>query len=151
MLEQVLRHINNRFDQDALGRPCRSASGSWSAAGGTLDVPWLKEGQYFWVEGSALNDGLHLHPADDMADEEFDGRVVALAIPGPVVELAEEIGEWCDANAKVLDSPYASESFGGYSYTKATGGSGGDGAGGGWQGHFAERLRPYRKLSRDWV
>lgn len=150
MLERLLRHINNRFDRDPRGAAYGSASGTFTAAGGTLDVPGLKDGQWFWVEGSVLNDGLHQYPPTDMRDEEFDGDVVFLAIPREVEDLAAEISEWCESNADAISGPYQSESFGGYSYTKASTSQDG-GAAEPWHAQFAARLRPFRKLSRDWV
>lgn len=152
MLEEVLRYINNRFDRDSRGAAYGSKSGTFTIEDGTLEVEGLLRGQYFWVEGSVLNDGLHLYPATDLEDETFVGTVVFLVIPDSVVDLAAEIGAWCERNADVLDSPLQSESFGGYSYSKASGGSeGNEMPSAGWQVHYASRLRPYRKLSRDWV
>ena len=152
MLEALMRHVNNRFDRDAKGRDYGHAEGEFGIVGGSLEVEGLEDGQWFWVEGSALNDGLHLYPADDLEDEEFEGRVVFLRVPRNVVELAEDIESWVYDNAKVLDGPYQSESFGGYSYTKASTGSGSDGTYvDGWQAHFASRMRPFRKIGRDWV
>lgn len=144
MLEEVLRYVNNRFERNAW-------DGTFSVAGGVLDADGILEGQYYWVEGSVLNDGLHLHPAGDLRDEKWDGRIVALAVPRAVAELADEISQWCEANAQALASPYQSESFGGYSYTKASAAQGAETPAAAWQLHFGARLRPYRKLARDWV
>ena len=152
MLEEVLRYVNNRFDRRADGSYVGSVSGRFSVEGGMLDVDGPKPGQYYWLEGSTLNDGLHLHPDNDMADEEFEGTVTLLAVPRAVVALADEIGEWCEANAEAIGGPYQSESFGGYSYTRAQGGSSGNETpSAAWQVQFGARLRPYRKLARDWV
>lgn len=152
MLEQVLRYINNRFDRDASGNAYGSKSGTFEIADGSLEIIGLLEGQYYWVEGSVLNDGLHLHPATDMHDETFNGKVVFLKVPPAVVSIAEEISEWSESNAEVINSPLQSESFGGYSYTRASGGAeGNETPSAAWQLQFGARLRPYRKLSRDWV
>lgn len=152
MLEEVMRYVNNRFDRDADGRFVGSASGAFSVADGTLEVDGLKEGQWFWVEGSALNDGLHQYPDDGMEDEDFEGRVVFLRVPRAFADIADEIEAWNSENSNVVDSPLQSESFGGYSYTRAQGGaSGNEAPAAAWQLHFGARLRPYRKLSRDWV
>ena len=150
MLEELLRYVNNRFDADMNGRAYGSTSGTIKIVGGVLNAKGLKEGQYFWVEGSTLNDGLHLHPADDLIDEEFKGRVVYLRVPRAVVELADEIYDWTEKNSDMLNSPLQSESFGGYSYTKASM-SGKSGGGYSWQDHFSSRFRPFVKLSRDWM
>ena len=144
MLERVMRYIHNRFECDS------AREGVFTAPSA---MPELLEGQYYWIEGSVLNDGLHRHPADDLEEETFRGRIVPLAVPRAVVELAEEIEDWCYENSKALNSPYQSESFGGYSYSKGGYGGGGTGpgmGGEGWQEHFGPRLRQWRKLSSDW-
>lgn len=145
MLEEVLRYINNRFERSR-------KDGEFTVEGGALDYDGLLEGQYYWVEGSVLNDGLHLHPASDLADETFAGAIVLLVVPNAVVAIADEIGEWCSKNSDTISSPLQSESFGGYSYTRASGGTeGNQNPAAAWQLQFGARLRPYRKLSRDWV
>lgn len=150
MLEEVLRYINNRFDRDAHDRPYGVKSGTFTIEGGSLSADWLADGQYYWLEGSLYNDGLHLYPDGDMADEVFNGKVILLAIPRQVVAIADEVDSWTTANAKALNGPYQSESFGGYSYSLA-GASGGDVPTSEWQAKFGPRLRQFRKLSRDWV
>lgn len=138
MLERVLRHIHNRFEREAL-------SGTFTVSSGTLTVEGAQEGQYLWLEGSVFNDGLHQYPTSGLTDEEFEGRVVLLAVPQAVQDLAGRISEWVEANAEALDSPYQSESFGGYSYSKASGSDGGAG----WEAHFAADLDPWRKMSHS--
>ena len=152
MLAEVMRYVNNRFDRDPRGNRYGSASGHFSVNGGELDVDGLKEGQYFWVEGSVLNDGLHMHPDTEMRDEEFDGNVVFLVVPSSFEDLASEIADWMERNANTIDGALQSESFGGYSYSRESGGTNGNEMpAAAWQVHFGARLRPYRKLSRDWV
>jgi hypothetical protein len=152
MLEELMRYVNNRFDRDPDGSYVGAAEGAFSVSSGALSVDGLANGQWFWVEGSALNDGLHRYPDTGMSDESFEGRVVFLRVPRNVVELAAEIQEWCDANSDAIGGPYQSESFGGYSYQKAQGGSqGNETPAAAWQLQFGARLRPFRKLSRDWV
>ena len=151
MLEEVLRYINNRFDRDSRGVAYGSKVGTFTIESGSLEVDGLLDGQYFWVEGSVLNDGLHLYPDTKMTDETFNGRVVFLVIPNQIQDLAAEIKTWNEKNASVVDSPFQSESFGGYSYSKESGANGTDAPSAAWQTHFGARLRPWRKLSRDWV
>lgn len=145
MLEEVLRYINNRFE-------CETVWGNFEITRGTLEIPDALEGQYFWVEGSIFNDGLHAYPDPDMTDEAFCGKVVLLAVPRAVVEISNSIEQWNEENAKYVNGPYQSESFGGYSYTLAQGGTeGNETAPAAWQSKFGARLRPFRKLSRNWV
>ncbi len=138
MLEELLRALRNWFVRD-------KATGRIRVEGGALVPPEglaLADGQYIRVTGSVFNDGLHRWPCTDLPDEEFVGTVWALAIPQAVVDLADEIAAWQTKHAKELDSPYASESFGGYSYTRV----GGDGSPITWRQQFKARLDPWRKL-----
>ena len=143
MLEEILLHIHNRFDY-------AFESKDYVIDNGVINCSILQEGQYYWIEGSIFNDGLHQHVADDLKDEAFSGRVVFLAIPRAVTDLAERIKAWCDANTEALDSPYASESFGGYSYSKASANGGSDGVtASGWRLQFINELNHWRKLGSE--
>lgn len=83
-------------------------------------------------------------------EDEFNGVIYSLAIPKAVIKLAEDIEEWQTKYSDTVNSPYSSESFGGYSYTKAIGkGESGNDLDntGGWQVAFRSRLNHWRKLS----
>lgn len=139
MLEQVLMHLNNWFLV-----PCGIHEGTYTIEDGGIALPFLANGQYFRICGSVFNDGLHQYPASDLKAETFDGTVWALAVPQATVELAAEIEAWQKKNGDASVSPYQSESFGGYQYSKAT-----DSASGGavtWQSAFRSRLNAWRKL-----
>lgn len=139
MLEQVLLSLRNWF---VAGK----RTGRVRIEGGRLVPPaglGLKEGQYIRITGSTFNDGLHSWPYNGLTDEEFVGTVWTLAIPRAVVDLADEISAWCEEHAGELDGPYASESFGGYSYTRVMGA---DGRPLTWRDQFKARLDPWRKL-----
>ena len=139
MLEQVLMNIRNWF-------PVKGGihSGTFTIKDGGITLPFLADGQYFRICGSVFNDGLHRYPATDLVDEEFSGAIWELAIPPAVVDLADEIGAWQEKNGEASASPYQSESFGGYSYSKAT-----DSVSGGavtWQSAFKRQLSAWRKI-----
>lgn len=139
MLEQVLMNIRNWFTVEG-----GIHSGTFSIKGGGITLPFLVDGQYFRIIGSVFNDGLHQYPAADLVDEEFSGAIWALAIPPAVVDLADEIQKWQAKNGEVASSPFSSESFGGYSYSKAT-----DAETGGavtWQSAFKRQLSAWRKI-----
>lgn len=138
MLEQVLRHLNNWFLVDI-------HEGTFTVENGSIALPFLQTNQYFRICGSVFNDGLHQYPAVDLTDETFTGTVWALAVPKAVVSLAEDIAAWEEKNGEAVASPYQSESFGGYSYTKRSAGSDSN-ALNGWQGAFKGRLNDWRKL-----
>lgn len=139
MLEQVLRHLNNWFLVDI-------HEGTFTVENGSIALPFLQTNQYFRVCGSVFNDGLHQYPAIDLTDETFTGTVWALAVPKAVVTLSEDIAAWEEKNGEAVLSPYTSESFGGYSYTKASGGKADTSAVTGWQDAFRGRLNDWRKL-----
>ena len=139
MLEQVLMNIRNWF-------PVKGGiySGTFTIKDGGITLPFLANGQYFRICGSVFNDGLHQYNVLNLTDETFTGTIWALAIPQPIIDLADEIQEWQVKNADALSSPYSSESFGGYSYSKAT-----DAETGGaetWQSHFKQQLSAWRKI-----
>ena len=139
MLEQVLMNIRNWF-------PVKGGiySGTFTIKDGGVTLPFLADGQYFRIVGSVFNDGLHQYPAVDLTDETFTGSVWALAVPKAVIELADEIGKWQEKNGEAASSPFSSESFGGYSYSKATDAeTGGDVT---WQSAFKKRLSAWRKI-----
>lgn len=145
MLEQILMEIHNWFRvRDSVNG---IHPGTYTIENGGIALPFLRDGQYFRIMGSVFNDGLHRYGPDmeALTDETFDGAVWALAVPRAVTELAGEIEAWQKKYGEAVDSPYTSESFGGYSYTKS-GGANENGGAGGWQAAFRARLNPYRKL-----
>ena len=139
MLEQVLMNIRNWFTVEG-----GIHSGTFSIKDGGITLPFLADGQYFRICGSVFNDGLHQYNVLDLVDETFTGTIWALAIPKAVIELADEIQKWQEKNGEASVSPYQSESFGGYSYSKAT-----DAETGGavtWQSAFKQQLSAWRKI-----
>ena len=139
MLEQVLMHLKNWFLV-----PGGVHDGTYTIEDGGITLPFLANGQYFRICGSVFNDGLHQYPAGDLKTETFDGAVWALAVPQAVIDLASEIEAWETKNGEAASGIYQSESFGGYSYSKAT-----DSATGGaltWQSAFRSRMNAWRKL-----
>ena len=117
--------------------------GTFTISGGSISPSdFLQDGQYYRIVGSVFNDGVHRHPAHDLTDETFDGAVWAMNVPPAVVDLATEIEEYNKSDVG-KPSPYISENFGGYGYTKATDANG---TPIGWQKAFASRLNKWRKL-----
>lgn len=139
MLEQILKHLNNWFLVDI-------HEGEFSVENGSITLPFLQTNQYFRIIGSVFNDGLHQYPATDLTDETFTGVVWALAVPKAVINLSADIEKWQEKNGETVLSPFTSESFGGYSYTKASAGNAGTSAVTGWQDAFRSRLNDWRKI-----
>ena len=153
MLQEICEHIHNYFVSSNQQAEYAIADGAISPA------PALKEGQRFLIAGSDLNDGVYTWRADGikndddtagagLADEVFSGAVCGLSIPPQLVALSAEISEWVAKYGDVINSPYQSESFGGYSYSKASGsGAAGSSPTAGWQEVFAGRMNRWRKVS----
>lgn len=145
MLEQVMTHIHNWFRvRDAVNG---IHLGEYTIENGGITLPFLQDGQYFRIMGSVFNDGLHRYGPDmeALTDETFTGTIWALAVPKAVIDLAGEIAIWQEKFGAAASSPYTSESFGGYTYTKS-GGANENGGSGGWEAAFRTRLNPYRKI-----
>ena len=143
MIGQVCAEVKNYFIQQDVD----IHTSNYTVTNGQIGpVPFLKDGQYYRIIGSALNDGVYKHGMDDKAleDEEFFGAVWAMRVPREFVALVDEIQAWEAANATALSGPYASESFGGYSYSKATSSNGGAYT---WRDQFKNRLNAYRRLN----
>lgn len=140
MLEAVLTHLKNWFVV-----PCGVHTGIYTIENSTLELPFLQNGQYYRICGSVFNDGLHKYGdiGDKLQNETFTGTIWALAVPKAVVELSAKIEEWQTKNGETVTSPFTSESFGGYSYTKATDSV--TGAVATWETVFRAQLNPYRK------
>ena len=140
MLEDVLTHLKNWFVV-----PCGVHEGTYTIKNSVLELPFLQNGQYYRICGSVFNDGLHKYDdiEDKLQDETFTGTVWALAIPKAVIDLSEKIEEWQTKNGETVASPFTSESFGGYSYTKATDSV--TGAVATWETVFRSQLNPWRK------
>ena len=141
MLEEIMDYIHNYFEQAI----CR---GTFTISSSSLqDVDFLQEGQYFRILGSVFNDGIYQYPCNSLIDEQFTGEIWALAIPQRVVALAEEITAWNEKYSDTLNSPYQSESFGGYSYTKRAGNSSGGSDTLSWKTQFKSQLNHWRKIA----
>ena len=145
MLTEICQELRNWFDRDL-----PKWYGKITISDGQIQKVDLQSGQYFRIVGSLFNDGVHklgdnVHP---LVDESFNGSVWSMAIPPAVVSLADEISAWVDKYAETVSSPYTSESFGGYTYSKASGASSGGGnpAGVGWEDVFKSRLNRWRKI-----
>lgn len=136
MLEAILNHLHNWFLIPGAAR-----CGTFEVASGTLEVDFLQYDQYYRIEGSVFNDGLHQNPGADMKDEVFDGTIYPMAVPAAVIKLSERIEKWCEDNP---ESDKISESFGGYSYSRGTDGNGT--VSGGWQMAFRKELNVWKKV-----
>lgn len=151
-LEEVLDHIHNWFERDVIPvQDCTVVDGELPESV-TDNIP---TGAWYVIRGSILNDGMHLNPCNDMADETFSGTVTVCAVPKTLLAVAERVDDWIRdravAASKAAQSPYKSESFDGYTYTvrddlTSAGASSSNGGLRGWQAEFSSDLNPYRRL-----
>lgn len=142
VLTEICDYLNNYFCQ-------KKTTGRFTIQDGTIELPELIEGQYYRIIGSTLNDGVHKYPTTDLKDETFNGGIWAMAVPETITALASEIRAWKAKYEQPLSpamSPYNSESFAGYSYSKSGSGNPSGGSNNGWQDVYGGRLNKYRKL-----
>lgn len=144
-LDELCAEVRNYFVRDLNKDILR---GTFKVSDGRIVCPEIVTGQYYRIVDSRLNDGIHRSGYEMLDDEEFDGEVWLMRVPLDFIQLASEIEDWVSANAETLNSPYTSESFGGYSYSKPSGGSAGNGGGVAynWKNQFASRLSRFRKV-----
>lgn len=110
----------------------------------SIDLPT----DYIRIVGSRLNDGVHKLSDNDLVDETFDGAVWVMSPPKDFLSLVDEIKNWNDKNGgydSVANSPFSSESFGGYAYSKSTSGDG-NSSSVSWKNAYGKRLNIYRRF-----
>ena len=149
MLTELCGYLRNYFDRRRYFGDFRIVDGIIMS---TQDLALL-DGQYIRIVGSVLNDGVWLFKVsgiEGLRDEVFNGAVWSLAIPQAGGDLNAESDAWktkYEGADSAAMSPFTSESFGGYSYSKgAARGVEEDGSLGGWQAAFANRLIQWRKI-----
>lgn len=140
MMQSVMRECRNFFET-------AYADGSFSiSAAGVLSPMTALGAGYIAIEGSTFHNGVHcalnsgkLIDLDETPAENFSGRVWLLCPPADFVRLCEEIDDYVSKNPATA---FVSESFGGWSGTRASGQNGVLS----WQQVFAARLAPFRRM-----
>lgn len=147
MLTDICNYLNNWFSDEKYIGFIRVTEGSFYCNDTKIEIA---DGQYFRVIGSLISDGVYKYGTDTITDEGFNGAVWLMRVPKGVIDLAAEITAWTEKYCGVYSmamSPYNSESFGGYSYSKSAGGaSDGSDTPGSWQSVFKARLARYRRI-----
>ena len=143
-MTELCQELRNWFDRARV-------PGTYTITDGTITADFLVSGQYFRIIRSRFNDGVHIYGEDELTDETFEGSVWPMAVPPPVINLATEIAAWrtqYETVGSAAMSPFQSESFGEYSYSKSSGGSSSSGSSAtpSWKSVFAARLNMWRKL-----
>ena len=134
MIYEVMKHIKNYFIKEF-------TAGAFEISGGTIELKGVQNGVYFLILGSLMNDGVYQYPAHDLKDEKFSGEIAILSPPGAFISLCDEIAEYQKKTSNL--GPFQSESFGGYSYSRAMNANG---TFQGWQDAYRNRLNEWRKL-----
>ena len=134
MLYEVMKHIRNFFPTDI------SEEREFEIKDGTLSLSFVSDNRYVLIEGSTMNDGVYKYPIEGLEDEVFEGRVTILCPPRNFIDLVSEIEAF---KSSLNLGGYQSESFGGYSYSRATNSSGSLAD---WQDVYRERLNVWRKI-----
>lgn len=146
MLDQICGYLKNWFEKDKYIGDITIQDNI------ILPTMPIQNGQYIRIVGSVFNDGIYQIPLAEgvnLTDESFHGAVWLLAIPKEVLDLAKDIEAWQSKYGGVDSqamSPFNSESFGGYSYSKSSGSSANGIVNGTWQSAFSERLARWRKV-----
>lgn len=148
LLDEVCGYLNNYF----LVKPAGIHRGEFTVEDGGIVCDFLQEGQYFRIVNSMFNNGVYKYPATDLEDEVFTGEVWSMAVPPAFLSILKEIEDWQKAYGRVGSanmSPFNSESFNNYSYTKS-GRSGTTASNGsaatGWTDVYGSRLTRWRKI-----
>lgn len=155
MLTELCQYLKNWFELDQISGKVTITGGTITVASDSLlfsdgNPATILPGQYIHIEGSVYNNGVFQYGDDQLTDETFNGTVWLMGVPQAIIDLDAEITEWrqkYEAVGSPAMSPFNSESFKGYSYSKGTvsGGSGAESALG-WQTVFYNRLAPWRKI-----
>ena len=159
MLEQLCAQLHNFFERHPTTQDRMIYPGTYTITGGRIELPFLLSGQRFRIKGSALNDGVYTYgetirndddtAAADLYGETFTGEIWAMYPPKAAVEAAKTASEWMTKYGDALNSPYTSESFGGYSYSKGASSEADGMPSGTWYGVPKSLLAQWRKVSEE--
>lgn len=159
MLEQVLTYLNNWFVRYTYtGDVTVSEDGAVLAPSEAADV--LQPGRWYRILDSDFYDGVYQVPEEQSEKEEpeeeaeepeeeeqsetFSCTLWALGVPAGLLNIITEMEAWQAKYGDVVSGPYQSESFGGYSYSKAGASSSGSGTATVWA-QFTDTLAPYKR------
>ena len=149
MLGEVCAEIRNYFTYDS-----DKHIGDFSIEDGVITPSFDIVTDYVRIVGSHKNDGVYVRGENGFSftDEgEFHGAIWVMSPPADFLALVASIEEWQEKYGGVDSvnmSPFLSESFGGYSYSKGSGSSssGDSSSVPTWQSTFASQLNVYRKI-----
>lgn len=142
MLEEVFDYLKNDFRVKRIDGDFHVTNGLLMMPGDVRPLP----GQCIRIFGSTFNDGVHIWDDDSLTNESWNGTVWLLAPPTELIQLVGKIAQDVEASRQAQLSsvgPLKSESFDGYSYTRATRA---DGTLMDWRDVYRDQLARWRKL-----
>ena len=170
MISEVCHEVKNWFEYDKIFGRFKIEEGVLRFLDYSDRIPsdlGLQDGQYYRIVESVFNDGVWQYhtpvteenPEEDtseepteeeLRDEEFKGAVWLMKPKRDFLNLVDRIAAWDEKFGGVdsfAQSPLSSESFEGYSRSKASGGSGSGGSTAiTWKNNFASDLDKWRKI-----
>ena len=135
---EIMRYCRNFYPDIE-----KQHTGTFTVENGRLNVDFVEDGQLFLIEHSHFNDGVHEYEAENLRDETFTGIITPLCPPPDFLELCRRIIAWAEGHPSESTGQFQSESFGGYSYSRATDANGNAL---GWQDVFRKELYVWRKI-----
>ena len=63
MLQQICEEVHNFFISEPY-------VGSWSISGGMISLPFLMDGQRFWITSSVFNDGVYTYHSNGIKNDD---------------------------------------------------------------------------------
>lgn len=145
MLTEICGYLNNYFDVERHKGDIKIQSGVIYCNEKQINI---ESGQHFALFRKNFVVGVYKYGTDTLSDKEFIGAVWLMDVPQAVTSLVNEIKAWQDKYGgadSAANSPFQSESFGGYSYSKGSSSSGGSAIT--WRDMFGSRLSQYKKVS----
>lgn len=147
MLAEVCGYLNNYFDVERHNGVISIQDGVVYCDSKEIT---MTKGQHFALLRKNFVLGVYEYEKDELKDRVFEGKVWIMDLPDDFVSLVAEITAWQTkyggAGSGAM-SPFNSESFGGYSYSKSSGSSNSNKSAVAWQDAYGSRLAKYKKVS----
>lgn len=140
LIDEICTEIRNYFCEDV-----DKHIGTFTINDGVISPSLdLSQTSLIRIVGSRYNDGVH-YSNETFADETFHGGIWVMSPPQAFLDLYKEIETWQNKYGSADSagmSPYQTESFGGYSYSKPYGSGELNVT---WQSAFRNRLKIFRR------
>lgn len=145
MLTEICQYLHNYFDYERHYGDISIIGQSIFCDGKEIEI---ESGQYFALFRDKFVLGVY-KKGDTLTDKTFEGAVWLMDVPVSILNADTWATNWMNKNGGVdseANSPFQSESWGGYSYSKGSNSSGKIGGSVFDQATFVRMLAPYRKL-----